>query len=233
MRLRVRVRVADYAWIVVAQVRAFLAPPDPGRWGSGAGATVLLLPGIWEGWAVLRELGDALHRAGHPVRVVPGLRTNSADLDVAARIVADRLEALDLHDVVVVAHSKGGLVAKAALPLAGERIAGIVTFATPFAGSRYATWFPARPVRRLSPRDPALRELAADVSAHARVVALRPRFDPHVPRDATAPALAGAVEVELPLDGHFRPLGAPDLHAAVVRGVEGLDRRGTGGTSAP
>ncbi|WP_380157760.1 esterase/lipase family protein [Kineococcus sp. R86509] len=224
--MSLRARVADYAWIVAAQARAFLAPPDPGRWGSGTGAPVLLLPGIWEGWAVLRELGDALHRAGHPVRVVPGLGTNSADVDVAAHLVADRLDALDLHDVVVVAHSKGGLIAKAALPLAGDRIAGIVTFATPFAGSRYATWFPARPVRRLSPRDPALRELAADVSSHSRIVALRPRFDPHVPRDAATPALTGAVEVELPLDGHFRPLGDADLHAAVVRAVDGFSGPG-------
>ena len=226
--MRLRVRAVDYAWIVRAQLRAFLAPPDPGSWRSGCGAAVLLLPGIWESWAVLRELGDALHRAGHPVHVVPGLGTNSADLDVTARVVADRIVALDLHDVVLVAHSKGGLIAKATLPLVADRIAGVVTFATPFEGSRYATWFPAHAVRRLSPRDPALRELAADVSGNARIVALRPRFDPHVPRGAGTPDLAGAVEVELPLDGHFAPLGDPGLHTAVLRAVDGLAARTRG-----
>lgn len=222
--LRLWLRAKDYAWIVRAQLRALVAPPDPADWRDGTGAPVLLLPGIWESWSVLRALGDAVHTAGHPVHVVPGLRTNSAALDAGALLVRDRLVELDLRGVVVVAHSKGGLIAKSALalPEVDERVAGLVTVATPFAGSSLARWFPARAVRRLSPRDPAILRLAADVRSHARIVALRPRFDPHVPRAAGAAALAGAVEVELPLDGHFVPLGDPDLHAAVVRAVAGF-----------
>lgn len=222
--LRLRLRARDYAWIVAAQLRAFVDPPDPAAWRDGAGSPVLLLPGIWESWSVLRSLGEALHAAGHPVHVVPALRTNSAELDAGALLVRDRLRELDLHGVVVVAHSKGGLIAKSALalPEVAERVAGLVTVATPFAGSTLARWFPARAVRRLSPRDPGMLRLAADVSAHPRIVALRPRFDPHVPRAAGAAALAGAVEVELPLDGHFHPLGDPLLHEAVTAAVEGF-----------
>ena len=214
-----RVRAADYAWIVAAQARAWAAPPDPARWRDGTRAPVLLLPGIWESWGVLRALGDALHAAGHPVHVVPGLGTNSADLDVGAARVRERLLALDLRGAVVVAHSKGGLVAKSALVLPGveARVRGVVAVATPFAGSRHATWFPARSVRRMSPR--ALRALLADERSHPRIVALRPRFDPHVPRAADVPGLTGALEVELPLEGHFKPLGDPLLHEAVVRAV--------------
>ncbi|MEZ0165788.1 esterase/lipase family protein [Kineococcus sp. LSe6-4] len=212
-------RLADYAWLVRAQLR-------PGRpdWTGGAGCPVVLVPGIWETWRVLRDLGDALHRAGHPVHVLPGLGTNSAELAVGAQVLRRTVTALDLRGAVVVAHSKGGLIAKTALGLPGvtDRVAGLVAVATPFAGSRYATWFPARPVRRLSPRDPAIRRLAADLSAHPRIVAIRPRFDPHVPRAADAAALAGAVEVEVPLEGHFRPLGDPRLHEAVLHAVAGL-----------
>jgi len=222
--LRWRLRARDYAWIVAAQLRAFTDPPDPAGWAAGDGAPVLLLPGIWESWSVLRALGDALHTAGHPVHVVPALRSNAGELDAGALLVRDRLLDLDLRGVVVVAHSKGGLIAKAALalPEVDARVAGLVTVATPFAGSSHATWFPARAVRRLSPRDPAILRLAADVRSHARIVALRPRFDPHVPRAAGAAALAGAAEVELPLDGHFVPLGDPGLHEAVVRAVAGF-----------
>ncbi|WP_432510821.1 esterase/lipase family protein [Kineococcus sp. SYSU DK001] len=217
--MRLSARLADYAWLVRAQLR-------PGRpdWSGGTAAPVLLVPGIWETWHVLRDLGDALHRAGHPVHVVPGLGTNSADLEVSAGLVRERLLALDLRGVVLVGHSKGGLIAKQVMarPDAGDRVAGLVAVATPFSGSRYATWFPAGPVRRLSPRDPAIRRLAAQTASHARTVALRPRFDPHVPREAGAAPLAGAVEVELPYEGHFRLLGEPGLHEAVVHAVQGL-----------
>lgn len=216
-------RLADYAWIVAAQLKA-LRPVDPARWRGGHLAPVLLVPGVWETWPVLTPLAQTLHAAGHPVHVVPGLGTNSADLDVTAQRVRDRLVELDLRGAVVVAHSKGGLVAKAALalPEADARVRGIVTIGTPFEGSRYATWFPSRTIRRLSPRDPGLRRLAREIDANVRIVAIRPAVDPHVPRAAGHPGLAGAVEVELPLTGHFRPLGDPLLHAAVVRAVEGF-----------
>ncbi|WP_432488141.1 esterase/lipase family protein [Kineococcus sp. SYSU DK018] len=228
--LRLLLRAEDYAWIVAAQLRAFTAAPDPARWLSGTATPVVLVPGVWETWPVLRELGDALHEAGHPVHTVPALGTNSADLDGSARLVRDRLLELDLERVVLVAHSKGGLIAKSAfaLPEVDSRVVGLVTIATPFAGSTYARWFPARAVRRLSPRDPVMRELAADVRSHPRILALRPRFDPHIPRAAGAPALAGAVEVELPLDGHFLPLGDPVLHDAVVRAVRGFSDGASG-----
>ncbi|PRY13989.1 esterase/lipase family protein [Kineococcus rhizosphaerae] len=209
-------RLADYAWLVRAQLR--LRTPD---WSAGTGAPVLLVPGIWETWHVMRGLGDALHRAGHPVHGLD-LGTNSADLASSAERLCARLDGLDLRHAVVVAHSKGGLVAKLALGRT-DRLDGVVALATPFAGSRYATWFPARPVRRLSPRDPEIRALAADASRHARIVAFRPRYDPHVPRAATgAAALTGAVEIEVDLEGHFRLLGDPGVQAAVVRAVEGF-----------
>lgn len=221
--MNLRERLVDYAWIGRAQLRA-LGPSDPLRWATGEQRPVLLLPGVWETWHVLADLAEALHAQGHPVHVVPRLGSNSGTLAEAAGLVSARLAELDLHDVVVVAHSKGGLIAKSALtaPEASRRVAGIVAVATPFAGSAYATWFPSRTIRRLSPRDPFLRALAADVALNSRIAVLRPRQDPHVPRTVD---LVGAVNRELPLVGHFIPLGSPVLHAAVLEAVRGFGTR--------
>ena len=214
----------DYAWIVRAQVRATLRR-RPGALASGEGAPVLLLPGIYETWLVMGSLARALHAAGHPVHAVPALGLNHRPLEASAQRAAARLVELGLDGVVLVAHSKGGLVGKLLLahPEVASRVAGLVAVNTPFAGSVYARWFPARSVRALSPRDPYVVALARDVAAHARIWSVHARFDPHVPGGS---ALAGAVNVRLPLDGHFRVLDDPRLHAAVVEAVARLAASG-------
>ncbi|SFK30333.1 triacylglycerol lipase [Cellulomonas sp. KH9] len=211
----------DYAWIVRAQARAVLAAPLPGSLAGGDRMPVVLLPGIYETWPVMTPLARALHAAGHPVHTVPALGLNLRPLEMSTPLVVERLEALGLGRVVLVAHSKGGLIGKMVLADedAGPRVAGLVAVNTPFAGSVYARWFPARPVRALSPFDPDLLALARDVAAHARIWSVYARFDPHVPGGSE---LAGAVNVRLPLDGHFRPLDDPRLHAAVLEAVTHL-----------
>ncbi len=213
---------ADYAWIVRAQARA-LRRPDPHAWSDGDRVPVVLVPGIWETWPVLADLGAALHAAGHPVHAVPGLGANGAPLRQSADLVARRIGHLGLRGVVLVAHSKGGLIGKAVLTgPAGDRVAGLVAVNTPFGGSPYATWFPSRQVRALSPRHPDLRELAAATARHDDVVSVSVRFDPHVPGGHHLP---GATNVAVPVDGHFRALADRRVIAEVTAQVARLAGR--------
>ncbi|WP_208012629.1 esterase/lipase family protein [Cellulomonas shaoxiangyii] len=211
----------DYAWIAAAQAHATVRPPPPDDLATGTRTPVLLLPGIYETWPVMDGLVRHLHDAGHPVHTVPALGYNGRGLEESAQRVVDRLAELDLDEVVLVAHSKGGLIGKLVLgtPGAGDRIAGMVAVNTPFSGSVYARWFPVRAVRALSPLDPQILALARQVAANGRIRSVFARFDPHVPGGSELP---GAVNVRLPVDGHFRPLADPRVHAAVLDGVREL-----------
>lgn len=220
-RRRVEQAVAwgrDYAWIVAAQAGATLRQPPPDDLATGTRTPVLLLPGIYETWPVMDGLVRHLHEAGHPVLAVPALGYNGRSLEESARRVVDRLAELDLDEVVLVAHSKGGLIGKLVLgtPGVGDRVVGMVAVNTPFSGSVYARWFPARAVRALSPHDPHILALARQVAANGRIWSVFARFDPHVPGGSELP---GAVNLRLDVDGHFRPLGDPRVHAAVLGGV--------------
>lgn len=257
---------SDYVYVGWRQVRGTVASGDPARYSTGSKVPVVLLPGIYETWFFLEPLARVLHDAGHPVHTVPGLRHNLADLDDSSRLVAERLAALDLDRVVIVAHSKGGLIGKHLMsatagpasatadpPQSGADpgtgtssagravgttagsgtghdassgppatvVAGMVALNTPFAGSRYATYFPSRPVRALSPRFPAMRTLALQLAAHSRIVSVYGVFDPHVPGGS---ALAGATNVQLPVMGHFRTVAHPAVKSAVLEHVERLGR---------
>ncbi|WP_179950982.1 esterase/lipase family protein [Xylanimonas oleitrophica] len=217
---RLRAWAADYLWALDRQARA-LRRRRPLPSGPGGRAPVVLLPGVYETWEFLRPVATALAAAGHPVHPVRALRHNRRPVAEAAEVAAGYLEDADLHGAVLVAHSKGGLVGKhVMLSAAGTRVAGMVTVATPFAGSRWARYMVGRGLRSFSPDDPGLLALAAQDEVNPRITAVYPRFDPHIPQTVHLP---GGRNVEVALDGHFRPLGQPALVRLVVAEVDRIE----------
>ncbi|MBD5787256.1 alpha/beta hydrolase [Cellulosimicrobium terreum] len=217
-----RDRVADYVYAGLRQVEHAARPRRPVPTGAGDRAPVVLLPGVYETWQFLLPVAGPLAAVGHPVHVVPGLGYNRRPVAEAAELVAAHLEEADLHGAVLVAHSKGGLIGKRVmLSGAGDRVAGMVAIATPFRGSRYARYLVGRTLRAFAPTDATLLALMAERTVDARITAVYPRFDPHIPETGR---LDGARNVELPLTGHFKPLGDPSLAEVVVREVDRLSR---------
>lgn len=219
----VRARAADYAYAVRQQLAHLLRRPTVPT-VRGDRAPVVLLPGVYETWEFLHPAATALARAGHPVHVVPELGHNRRPVLEGADLVTAYLERADLRGVVLVAHSKGGLIGKRVILTDGRndeagRVVGMVAIATPFAGSRWARFLMARSLRSFSPRDPVLLALAGELLVNERITAVYPRFDPHIPETGH---LMGAANIELPLSGHFRPLGDPLLVDVVVREVARL-----------
>lgn len=229
-RLRDAVRVAaawadDYRYILGVQLRARLAPEPPRELLEGDRVPILLLPGIYESWYYLEPLARLLNGRGHPVVAVPELGRNVSGLAESGRVVAARLRAAGTRDLVVLGHSKGGLVGKELmLGRLGDRVRGMVTINTPFAGSTRARWFPGGPVRALSDRDLAIRDLSRRRDADHRIVSIYAAFDPHVPGGSF---LAGARNVRVDAVGHFRIVGHPDVRRAVLDAVARFDTAGT------
>lgn len=208
--------LADYEYVVRHQARAAFdrGAPESLIDESGDAGPVVLLPGIYETWRFLHPLARRLHAAGHPVHVVSALGANRLSLGAAAEAVERHLRDNHLSDVTVVAHSKGGLVARLLLgrPDASARIRRVVAISTPFAGSVLARWVPIRAVRALRPDDPDLVKLAGGGVDVARIVSIWGWYDPHIPGGC---ALPGATNIEVPVGGHFRILGSPTVLALV------------------
>lgn len=213
----------DYAYVAGLQARDALGRPlrrrpDPTLLAAGDGTPVLLLPGVYETWTFLLPVARRLNALGHPVWTVPTLGLNRLPVADAARLALDVLAERDLTDVVLVAHSKGGLIGKRMMVLEDDelRIRGLVTVNTPFGGSRYASYLVGRTLRAFAPGNVDLLDLAAHAQANERITSIYSEFDPHIPEKS---ALAGATNIELPLAGHFRPLAHPLLIDAVVEAV--------------
>ena len=219
-RLRVVVRNAgswllDYRYALLAQARAVFSRADPHDLASGDKAPVLIIPGIYESWHFMRPLIDVLHDNGHPVHVVTQLRTNRRPVVPSAVIVAEYLRERDLHDVVIVAHSKGGLIGKYLMTQLDpeSRVVRLIAVSTPFSGSRYARYMLMPSLRAFAGSNPHLAALAADERLNNRVVSIFGRFDPHIPEGSVLP---GAENVLIDTGGHFRILSHPDTHRQVL-----------------
>ena len=96
--------------------------------------TYVLIPGFWLGAEVWLPVADALRGRGHLVHAVdlPGmgerahLAAPETDLTTHVDDVVDLLEQQDLHDVVLVGHSYGALVATGAADRMPDRVAHLV-----------------------------------------------------------------------------------------------------------
>jgi predicted alpha/beta hydrolase family esterase len=197
----------DYAYAARWQLRSIFNRTDPTSFATGGKAPVVVLPGVYESWKFLQPLIEQLHRRGHPVHVIETLRRNRRPVEDAAARVSAFLRSADLRDVVLVAHSKGGLAGK--LVMVGpeaDRVAGMLAVATPFSGSRYARMVPGRTLRAFSPAHPSIRAIARHHLVNERVVSVFGRFDPHIPEGSE---LVGARNVRLDTGGHFRILAHP------------------------
>jgi pimeloyl-ACP methyl ester carboxylesterase len=97
-------------------------------------STFVLVPGFWLGGWAWRDVAAALRTAGH--EVYPLTLTGVADrahligpevgLDTHTTDIVRLIETEDLHDVVLVGHSGGGLPVTQAADRIGDRIARVV-----------------------------------------------------------------------------------------------------------
>ncbi|WP_104166515.1 triacylglycerol lipase [Arthrobacter sp. SX1312] len=218
----------DYAYVGFWQVHGFLFRADPTQYrtpapGSPEGkAAVLLLPGIYETWQFMRPIAHHLHRAGHAVHVVQKLGYNRGTVAAMAQLAAGYLEEHELTDVVVVAHSKGGLIGKFLMTMssAAPRVTRLVAVNTPFSGSVYANFFLLPSIRAFSPGNPTLQSLRENLGLNRHITSIYGRFDPHIPGGSF---VEGARNVQLETMGHFRPIADRRVLREIDRAIAAED----------
>ncbi|MFZ4894482.1 esterase/lipase family protein [Plantibacter sp. Mn2098] len=217
--------VADYAYAAVWHTRALVARDVPKQYAHGdrSRPAVILIPGVYETWMFLKPVADRLNADGYRIRVARGLGYNRRPIrDTSARLARalGRLSANPAGSIVV-AHSKGGLIGKDLLVTGRGHsgIRGVVAVCSPFAGSRLARYVLDPSLREFDPHDETIVALSGESGVNADIVSIYGVFDPHVPEGSV---LHGATNVLLPVSGHFRILGRPELVDAVQLAVDGF-----------
>ena len=210
--------VVDRLYQMREQIRHVVRRAPSKRYDSGELAPVLLLPGVYETWQFLRPVADRLNALGHPIHTLRGLGYNLLTIVASAELAQRYLDERNLIGVIIVAHSKGGLIAKHMMVSEDRagRIDRLVAINSPFGGSTLADWAPVRTLRAFSPRNATVMTLAANLAANTRITSIYSRLDPLIPGGCE---LEGARNIRLSMVGHFRPLASPALFAEVESAV--------------
>ncbi|UFS59848.1 alpha/beta fold hydrolase [Subtercola endophyticus] len=205
--------------------------PDDERCVVRDDRPVVLVPGLAETWTVLRRAGAEARRHGHPVHVVSALGRTTGTVEAEARVVAQYLETNDLRDVILLSHSKGGLIGKYVMVRfdTDARIDGMIAINAPFSGSQWGRVVPLPSVRLFAPNDRIVRFLAATADVDARVVSVYSTFDQNV---WAGSRLEGARNVRLNVAGHSRILGSKRLVRVLPEAISWLPRRSSFRTSS-
>lgn len=213
----------DYAWAASTRAGYLRDRMPPPAFTEGELAPVLLIPGVYEPWRYLLTVGRRLNAVGHPVHVLPELGYNLAPIPDTAAAAQRYLDEHDLHRVAIVGHSKGGIVGKHMMAVDDleNRIERMVAIASPFSGSARAKYIPVRTIRPFLPGDSLLSTLAANLELNSRITSIYPELDQVIPNGSY---LEGAVNIEIPIVGHFRLLSDPRVLDLIVRAVHpGVD----------
>ena len=195
---------------------------------------VLLLHGILCNQALWGPLVARLQAAGFGPIAAIDLEPLDADIETYAARAQRELFALRRQcngaPVAIVAHSMGGLVARALLRSSGAQcVSRIVTVASPHHGSAHARCLPFTAARQMRPDSPWLLALNAEQEGKlsAPLTSLYSRDDSLV--TARSAALRGAESLELRGLGHFGQLRSARALQAIVTVLTKETDRGSRG----
>ncbi len=187
---------------------------------------IILLPGLSLRWGFLKSLGDFLAIHGYPIYLVPALKSNFKSVAQSAEIVKAIIQENDLHNVIIIGHSKGGIIGKYLLlhHNQDDRITGIIALATPFNGTSLGKLIPHHSYAEFLPHGELMQLLQKNQKHNHKIISIAPSWDNHIwPQNGSF--LEGAENIKLKGYGHHRILFSKELHETVLYAIEKLARK--------
>lgn len=208
----------DYAYVAWWQTLGFISRYDTTRLTRNADPSlspIIIIPGVYEKWQFMKPIAKLLARRGYGVHVIEGLGYNVGNVEDMASIVAMYIDAHKLHNCVIVAHSKGGLIGKYLLTHQTSKIKinKLIALNTPFSGSKYAFLLPIKTVKIFAPSSKIITSLTAHTDSNENITSIYAAFDPHIPGGSH---LEGATNIKLDIAGHFRIMHNKKVHQAII-----------------
>jgi predicted alpha/beta hydrolase family esterase len=133
------------------------------------------------------------------------------------------IEKNNLRGIVLVAHSKGGLIGKYFLAHHNQdgRVLGMVAIATPFSGSAMAKLLPLDSVKELDVDSRIIRDLESHKEVNDKIISICPKYDNHVWAEKGS-HLDGAENIDVSVRGHHKVLFDTHVQKVVLRAIDSL-----------
>jgi len=197
--------IDEYSLIFRLKANGKKFPNLPLSWNNGKKGDILLVHGVTEPWNFLFDIGIYLNEMGYKVHIIPELKDNSMPLFSAVQIVKKHILSHCFTNLILVCHSKGGLIAYNLLsdPKIDTLVKLVITISSPFHGTHVGKFHPASV--ELAPRSPVIKKLETIKVDRTKIHAIHSQIDNHsIPHNSLH--LDGANNYELDILGHTRIL---------------------------
>lgn len=214
--------IRDYFYLAKGYSFMFHKPPEHYLgFVSEDKPPVILIPGVYSKWQFLKAIADQISLRGHPVYAVEHLGYNTKSIDHSAKLIRELIDEKDLHNVIIVAHSKGGLIAEYLLTYENqdERVAKIIAIATPFLGSHAVRFLPNRAFKELHPESEMIKKLNSESDINHKIVSIFGEFDNHVWPTGNC-RLDGAKNIQVNVHGHHKILFDKHVHNIILDEID-------------
>lgn len=207
---KIRSWVTDYVYMFKGRWNMYLHKNPPKHYLGYVKENkypIILIQGVTARWGMLKTIGDTLSKDGHPIYIVPKIGHHLKDIPQTAEFVKEIIDQNNLKNIVIIAHSKGGLVAKYLLVYHNKdkKIKKVIALSTPFGGTHLAKLVPHSSHRELEPENEMVKQLDLQKEVNNQIISMYPYFDNHV-LDKEKSHLEGATNVEVKVPGHHRLL---------------------------
>ena len=198
--------IFDFLVHLSAKVSNYIVTNRPPEWEYGKRGDVILIQGFGGTWSYLTKIGNLANKMGYKVHTLPKLKNNIAPVHKCSQILEEYLHENSITKAVVVAHSKGGVIAKYFLVNSklANRITKVVSLSSPFKGTLlgYLDIFNSK---ELTPGSKLLQDLEKATTINKMFVNLYPRVDNLVIPNKNL-VLKNAQNIKIDMVGHLRIL---------------------------
>jgi hypothetical protein len=187
-----------------------MMPPED--WKKGTKGHVLLIQGWTADITYLIDVGNFINSKGYKVHWVDELGTNTMPVEEGAKLVEKYLVKNQLNNVTVIAHSKGGLVAKYVMDFSkhGQRLDKVYAIATGFGGTLWSKIIKHDNCEEMAADSAMIKKLQAETKNNKKIISIFPKVDNHIIPGSSS-MLTGAKNIQIDIVGHTRILESPEL----------------------
>ena len=177
----------------------------PEYYKNGSKGDVLMIVGLNENWNFLKTVSDHINAKGYRVHF-PKFETRSP-LRICTLDILKYIDDNNLKNIIIITHSKGGLIARSILKDHDDNIQSIIEISSPNQGTIFG-YLGFINLKELKPNCKTLKELE-NINTQ-KIINIFPQFDNHVIPN-TSLYLEGAKNVKLDIVGHTRILESKEL----------------------
>lgn len=199
----------------------FVSHFPPQKWSVGNKGNVILVPGFMDDHVFLTAIANALNAIGYKIHILKDFDTTFQSIQDLAQELVSFIQANNLDNIVLVAHSKGGIISRYVLeyyPEINLMIKKIFTISTPHQGTVFGKLNKFH-LDQLAPGSKIINDLNVQKDNLHKIVNIYPRVDNSIVPNKNL-ILAGAENHQVDIVGHTRILNSVECINIILEKVE-------------